>query len=195
MDIGKIVKSNSHVDYAGQVYNDLETEATPKPDDYMFAQFVRIPNNGLETVGVIYNSLLINPDFGNYGPRLSTPSESNAVFSPDYINEQGILIGILLLGWKSEGQNHQRIPRAVLPAGSLIQKMSDDEMHAFHRDSNGQLQMHYVPHVITHAGQLARQLLLTIIEQLNTIAPKQDHARLRVLERTLVWQQTIDQVR
>ena len=193
--IGKIVKSNSHVDYAGLVYNELEMTVTPKPDDYMFGQFVRVPHNGIETTGVIYNSLLINPEFGNYGPRLSTPPETNAIFSPDYINEQGVLIGILLLGWHNEGRNHQRIPRAVLSAGSLIEKMSDEEMNAFHRDSNGQLQMHYVPHVITHAGQLAKQLLLTIIEQLTSIAPEEDHARLRVLERTLVWQQTMDQIR
>jgi len=193
MNIGKIVKSNSHVDYAGQVLNKLDTGQTPQPDDYMFAQFVAIPNNGIETIGVIYNSLLINPEFGNYGPRLTNPSETNAVFSPDYINEQGVLIGILLLGWRSGGQNHQRIPRVVLPADSSIEKMSNEEMHAFHRDQNGQIQMHYVPHVITHAGQLARQLLLTIIEQLINVLPEEDHARLRVLERTLVWQQTIDQ--
>jgi len=195
MKIGKIVKSNSHVDYAGQVISKLEVDEkeTPHPDDYTFAQFVKIPNNDQETIGVIYNSLLINPDFGNFGPRLTNPSEANRIFSPDYINEQGILIGILLLGWRTDGQNHQRIPRVVLPADSAIEKMSDEEMHAFHRDVNGQLQMHYVPHVITHGGQLARQLLLTIIEQLTEIAPEEDHARLRVLERTLVWQQTIEQ--
>src|SRR5215831_7399305 len=119
MIIGKIVKSNSHVDYAGLVYNELETAETPKSDDYMFGQFVRVPHNGVETVGVIYNSLLINPEFGNYGPRLSTPPENNAIFSPDYINEQGVLIGILLIGWRKDSQNQQRIPRAVLPAGAL----------------------------------------------------------------------------
>jgi hypothetical protein len=195
MKIGTIVKSNSHVDYAGQVISKLEVgeQDTPKADDYTFAQFVKIPNNSVETIGVIYNSLLINPEFGNFGPRLTNPSEANRIFSPDYINEQGILIGILLLGWRNDGQGHQRIPRVVLPPDSPIEKMSDEEMHAFHRDGNGQLQMHYVPHVITHAGQLARQLLLTIIEQLISIAPAEDHARLRVLERTLIWQQTIEQ--
>jgi len=195
MIIGKIVKSNSHVDYAGQVYNDGEIAVTPEPDDYMFGQFVRTSHHGMDTVGVIYNSLLINPDFGNYGPRLSTPPETNAIFSPDYLNEQGVLIGILLLGWSKDGQNHQRIPRAVLSAGAVIEKMADEEVHAFHRDSEGKLQMHYVPHVITHAGQLAKQLLLTIIDELIAIIPVEDHPRLRVLERTLVWQQTIDQIR
>ena len=195
MKIGTIVKSNSHVDYAGQVINKLEVgeKETPRPTDYTFGQFVKIPNNGIETIGVIYNSLLINPEFGNFGPRLTNPSEANRIFSPDYINEQGILVGILLLGWRNDGQNHQRIPRVVLPADSSIEKMSDEEMNAFHHDANGHLQMHYVPHVMTHAGQLARQLLLTIIEQLTNVLPEEDHARLRVLERTVIWQQTMEQ--
>lgn len=195
MIIGKIVKSNSHVDYAGLVFNELETATPPRPEDYMFAQFVRVPHNGRETVGVIYNSLLINPEYGNFGPRLSTPPETNAVFSPDYLNEQGVLIGILLLGWQAEGRPCQSIPRAVLPVGSVIEKLSDDEMHHFHRDATDSLQMHYVPHVITHAGHLARQLLLTIIEQLQRLTNEADQAKLSVLGRTLIWQQTIDQLR
>src|SRR5215471_15775615 len=195
MIIGKIVKSNSHIDYAGQVYNAGEISNTPQPDDYMFGQFVRITHNGLDTIGVIYNSQLINPEFGNFGPRLSTPPETNAIFSPDYLNEKGVLIGILLLGSRRDGISDQRIPRVVLSAGAVIEKMSDDDMQLFHRDTSGRLQMHYVPHVLTHAGQLARQLLLTIIEQLTDRTPQEDHARLRVLERTLVWQQTIDQIK
>ena len=47
-------------------------------------------------IGVIYNSQLINPEYGSYRPRLSTPAKLNTVFSPDYLNEQGILISILL---------------------------------------------------------------------------------------------------
>ena len=62
-------------------------------------------------IGVIYNSQLINPEYGNYGPRLSTPSRLNTVFSPDYLNEQGVLISILLLGWGIGNESRQEIPR------------------------------------------------------------------------------------
>lgn len=41
--------------------------------DYSFGSFVSIQLDQLEQrlIGVIYNTLLMNPDFGNLGPRLS----------------------------------------------------------------------------------------------------------------------------
>nr|MBA3806393.1 hypothetical protein [Acidobacteriota bacterium] len=92
MRLAKIVKSNSHVDYVGRVIDVLDTDAPPSGSDYGFAQFVSIPLDGeQEVIGVIYNSLLANPDYGNYGPRLS-PAADLSVLSPDYLNEQGVLI-------------------------------------------------------------------------------------------------------
>ena len=85
-----------------------------------------------EVIGVIYNSQLINPEYGAYGPRLSTPAKLNTVFSPDYLNEQGILISILLLGWRNGEESRQDIPRVVLPINSHVETMSDDEVRAFH---------------------------------------------------------------
>ena len=38
--------------------------------DHISGQFVKVITSGVEVVGVIYNSLLINPEYGNYGPRL-----------------------------------------------------------------------------------------------------------------------------
>ncbi len=40
--IGKIVKSNTHIDYVCQVYNPGEIEPCPKPADYSFGTFVAI---------------------------------------------------------------------------------------------------------------------------------------------------------
>jgi len=195
MIIGKIVKSNSHVDYAGRIYDRLETPAPPKPADYCFGQFVKIKAYDQEVVGAIYNSQLINPEYGNFGPRLSTPPELNAVFSPDYMNEQGVLIGILLLGWKEGDQNIHRIPRYVLPVDAEIETMTDDEVLDFHTDSNGKLQLHYFSHVMTHAGQFATQLLLVIVEQLGRLTSPENRATLGVLQNALVWQNTMEQMR
>src|SRR3712207_6725409 len=101
MKIAKIVKSNSHVDYVGRVVDSLDVAEPPTHDDYCFAQFVSLPvDEREEIVGVIYNSVLVNPDYANYGPRLS-PKPDLGHFSPDYLNEQGLLIGILLLGARS----------------------------------------------------------------------------------------------
>src|SRR5437588_4072646 len=42
MDIGKIVKSYSHINYVCQVYGPREVEQMPAPADYAFGRFVRI---------------------------------------------------------------------------------------------------------------------------------------------------------
>jgi hypothetical protein len=130
MLIAKITKSNSHVDYFARVLDSLETSANLSPSDFQFGQFVKIAVGPTEVIGVIYNSQLINPEYGNYGPRLSTPSNLNVVFSPDYLNEQGVLISILLLGWRDTDGNYQDVPRVVLPINSHVETMSDAEVRA-----------------------------------------------------------------
>ncbi|MCG3164171.1 MAG: hypothetical protein JMDDDDMK_05654 [Acidobacteria bacterium] len=195
MLIAKIIKSNSHVDYSARVLDSLETSANLTPADYQFGQFVKIEVGDAEVIGVVYNSQLINPEYGNYGPRLSTPSALNTVFSPDYLNEQGVLISILLLGWKDAGGNHQGVPRVVLPINSHVETMSDAEVRAFHHDGNETLQAHYYSHVTTHAGLFAFQLLSAIVDQLDGLASDKDRARLGVLRKTLAWQQTIGRMR
>jgi hypothetical protein len=186
------------VDYFARVLDSLETSVNLSPADYQFGQFVKIRVGDSDVIGVIYNSLLINPEYGNYGPRLSTPSELNSVFSPDYLNEQGILISILLLGWKNEAESRQGLPRVVLPIHSPVESMTDDEVRAFHYgglDGGGDLQAHYYSHVTTHAGLFAFQLLTAIVDQLDHLANDRDRARLDVLKKTLAWQQTIGKMR
>ena len=125
MKIAKIIKSNSHIDYVGRVVDELDAENAPSDEDYGFAQFVNLPlSESEEIVGVIYNSLLINPDYANFGPRLS-PKPELGNFSPDYLNEQGFLIGILLLGTRNgEGKIQHGVPRKVVPAGQDVYKVS-----------------------------------------------------------------------
>jgi hypothetical protein len=195
MLIAKIIKSNSHVDYAARILDSLETPRPPQTSDYHFGQFVKVAVNDAEAVGVIYNSQLINPEYGNYGPRLSTPSTMNAVFSPDYLNEQGVMIGILLLGSKSASASLQGVPRAVLPINSEVETMTEDEVRAFHRDSNGAVKLAYYSHITTHAGLFAFQLMTEIVDQLERLVDERDRARLAVLRQTLAWQQTIGRMR
>ncbi|MBO0862208.1 MAG: hypothetical protein J2P21_27670 [Chloracidobacterium sp.] len=194
MLIAKITKSNSHLDYFARVLDSLETSVNLSPADFQFGQFVKIQVGEDDVIGVIYNSQLINPEYGNYGPRLSTPAKLNTVFSPDYLNEQGILISILLLGWKTGEESRQDTPRVVLPINSHVETMSDDEVRAFHYgacDGGGELQAHYYSQVMTHAGLFAFQLLSAIVDQLERLAKDKDRARLDVLRKTLAWRQTI----
>src|SRR5512138_3421226 len=158
MKIAKIVKSNSHVDYVGRVLDKLDTAEPPAPEQFRFGQFVVIPADASTTFGIIYNSELINPEYGRLGPRLSGSSRLNAVFSPDLLNEQGILIGILLIGWVDEdGSFRQGIPRLIVPVNSEVFTMSDAEIHTLHQEANGKLAVHYYSQVIAHAQRFAPQ--------------------------------------
>jgi hypothetical protein len=190
MRIAKIVKSNSHVDYIGRVLDRLDSTEPPATEHYQFGQFVSIPTDSFIMVGVIYNSQLINPEYGRLGPRLSSSADMNAVFSPDLVNEQGVLIGLLLLGWIEEGGSiHQGVPRSVIAVNSEVVMMSQEEVRKFHTDKNDRLVLHYYSQVITHARQFAPQLLLAVLDQLENIFGDTSKSEIAVLRRTLNWQQ------
>lgn len=195
--IAKIVKSNSHLDYVGRVIDRLDADAPPEADDYGFAQFVMMPlKDGSQVVGVVYNTLLANPEYGNFGPRLSSHAEL-AVLSPDYLNEQGVLIGILLLGWRKAqgGAVEHGVPRRVLPVGQDVFKLADAEVHEFHRSADGLMQLHYYSQIVAHAGAFAVPLIEAIIEGLEPACTQEERQRFCVLKRSLAWQRTLGGLR
>ncbi len=194
--LAKIVKSNSHVDYVGRIIDALDADAPPSASEYGFAQFVSIPLDDSDVIGVIYNSQLANPEYGNYGPRLS-PLADLSVLSPDYLNEQGLLVGILLLGWREHGGqvNHHAVPRRVIPVNQDIYRLADEDVQSFHRDADGHVQLHYYSQIITHAGPFSVPLIEAILEQLETACAPEDRQRLCVLKQALVWQRTVGGMR
>ncbi len=196
MKIAKIVSSNSHIDYVGRVIDSLDVAQPPSADDFGFAQFVSLPvNDSAEIIGVIYDSILVNPDYSNFGPRLSPKPELGS-FSPDYLNEQGVLIGILLLGSKDEkGKILHGVPRRVVPAGQDVFKIDASEVKRFHSDERDCLQIHYYSQIVAHAGLFAVPLLESIIEELSLDCSEQDRQRLGVLKQTLLWQRTMSGMR
>jgi hypothetical protein len=190
MKIAKIVKSNSHIDYISRVLDRLDSAEPPAIEHYRFAQFIVIPNDDSTTIGIIYNSQLINPEYGRLGPRLSGSATMNSVFSPDLMDEQGVLIGVLLLGWvDDEGKYRQGVPRSIVPVNSEVFTMSDADVKAFHQGSDSKLALHYYSQIITHAQRFAPQLLLAILDQLEILFGETALAEIRLLRRTLNWQQ------
>ncbi len=196
MKIAKIVSSNSHIDYVGRVIDSLDAENPPTAEDFGFAQFVGLTlDNETEIVGVIYDSILLNPDYASFGPRLSPKPELGS-FSPDYLNEQGFLIGILLLGWRDKDKKITHgVPRRVVPAGQDVYKIEADEIKKFHADRSDCLQIHYYSQVVAHAGLFAVPLLEAIIEELSLDCSDTDKQRLGVLKQTLAWQRTLGGMR
>lgn len=196
MKIAKIVSSNSHIDYVARVIDSLDAAEPPAADDFGFGQFVRLPvDDAAEIVGVVYNSMLVNPEYSNFGPRLSPKPELGS-FSPDYLNEQGVLIGILLLGSRAaDGKITHGVPRRVVLAGQDVLKIGAAEVKKFHADDNDCLQIHYYSQIVAHAGLFAVPLLEAILEQLSLDCSEQDRQRLGVLKQTLLWQRTMSGMR
>ena len=192
MPIGKLVKSNAHTDYVCQIYGPGEVEMPPSSADYAFGAFVRIPLEGStsDLIGLIYDTQLFNPDFGNLGPRLS-PAPDLAVFSPDYLAEKVTLVGITALGTLApDGTATHGVPPLAAQIDALVERMDDDAVRRFHRAPGGGVRLGYVPLLLALGSPLARHLVLHVIERLATLFPDQT-ARLSVLRGELAWQATI----
>ena len=195
LKLAKIVKSNSHVDYVGRVIDRLDADAPPEASDYGFAQFVALPlSDEAEVVGVIYNTQLANPEYGNFGPRLSSSSEL-AVLSPDYLNEVGVLVGVLLLGWRDGATNHHGVPRRVIPVGRTFTGSTLTPPNNSTPPLTVLCSCVTTSQIIAHAGAFAVPLIEAIIEQLEPACAPADRQRLCVLKKSLVWQRTLGSVR
>ena len=192
MILGKIAKANSHTDYVCQIYGPGEVASPPSPTDYAFGTFVRFPL-GVEyghLVGVIYDTVLLNPEFGNLGPRLS-PASDLAVFSPDYLAEKVTLVGITAVGMLApDGTPTQGVPSLAAQIDALVERMDDDAVRTYHQTPAGGVQVGYAPLLLALGSPLARQLLLHVVEQLSHLFPTRV-ATLAVLRNELAWQAAI----
>src|SRR5690242_10637955 len=201
MFIGKIVKSDSHINYVCQIYGPREVEIEPGPADYAFGRFVRVAVRARQededstlnsmlgqsqdrtyAIGVIYDTILLNPAFGSLGPRLSNETQVE-LFSPDYISEKAVLIYVMVLGMLEQQLTPEGkfevlsathgVPLLALELGSEIETMSDEEVRAFHlfsdhADEEPYLHMGYLPHIISQRNSLLPMVTLRIIDRKST---------------------------
>jgi len=193
--IGKIVKSNSHVDYVCQVYGFGEVPKPPTPSDYTFGTFVAAELDSYGTgnqrlIGLIYNTLLMNPEFGNLGPRLSPRTEVE-VFSPDYLAETATLLGVSGIGWvNGAGAVHQGVPALAATVNCPVRLLDDDEIIRFHADGSGQPQLRYASLLLAQNNALIPPLLLSVIDRLGTLFPA-SRSRLAVMRNNVAWKSIV----
>jgi len=222
MSIGKIVKSDSHINYVCQIHGPHEVEAEPSPTDYAFGRFVRVAaRSGLVddspadsrqqepvtyAVGVIYDTILVNPAYGSLGPRLSNETQVE-LFSPDYISEKAILTYVMILGMVEQQTQingtttplsiMHGVPSLSLELGSIIEAMTDEEVRTFHffSDSGGHqdpyLHTGYLPHILAQRNSLLPMVTLRIIEQLERLFP-QNMALLSIVKRNFAWRLKVE---
>src|SRR2546425_13363688 len=228
MYIGKIVKSDSHINYVCQIYGPREVEVEPGPSDYAFGRFVRVAvRSGLSddpyarldlalgksqepvtyAIGVIYDTILLNPAFGSLGPRLSNETQVE-LFSPDYISEKAVLIYVMVLGMVEQRTIAQGkaeilsimhgVPLLSLELGSEIETMTDEEVQAFHffgdpddAEKDAYLHMGYLPHIIAQRNSLLPMVTLRIIDQLECLFP-QNLSVLSIVKRNFAWRLKVE---
>lgn len=190
MNIGKLVKSNSHTDYVCQVYGPGEVETPPAREDYAFGTFVRIGlGDDRWLIGIVYDTMLFNPDFGRLGPRLS-PEPELAVFSPDYLNEKATLVGIAAVGMMDATSNViQEVPSLAASTDALVERMTNDQVRAFHQ-GNSTPQLAYAPLLLAQGSPLALPLLRMVTARLAALFPGQADL-LAVLQDDLAWKAQI----
>lgn len=191
MRLGKVVASRSHVELVCQIDKPHESEHPPKPSDYAFGRFVRI---GEEAVGILYDSQLQNPEFGNYGPRLASGPGQVGVFTPDFYDEQATLVSVLLLGGLDAAGGQQGVPQEVVPLHAEVRPLDEEAIARFHRDPVQSVQVRYVPLVLAHAGPVAAPLLMGVLDRLGRLFPD-DRPRIEVLRKALHWQATMSALR
>jgi hypothetical protein len=204
--IGRIVKSNSHVRYVCRAYEAGEVASPPHAEDYAFGAFVRIglPAGEGHLVGLVCDTVLMNPEFGHLGPVLrpaeeprSSPVADPETFSPDYLDERAVLLTVVAVGQVAiGGEVRQGIP---LPAATLdapVEKMPDEEVRSFHSLPGGALSLAYAPRLLATGEPLMPHLLLRVVDHLAGIFPDQSGSltgvrQLAVLRGSLAWKAAI----
>lgn len=196
--IGKIVNSNSHVDYVCQVFGPGEIDRAPAAADYTFGTFVRVALGVEESdagslVGIIYNTLLLNPEFGSLGPRLS-PRRETEIFTPDYLAETATLVGIFAVGWlDAAGNPQQGVPPLAAAVNAPVARLGEDELRRFHQEhgqESGRLSLRYVPLLLAQNNPLAPALLLAVLDQLAALFPT-NGGQLAVIRNNVAWKSMV----
>jgi hypothetical protein len=170
------------------VYGKLETDSVPEPEDYAFGTFVTLaPVEGgrVRLVGIVRDTILLNPEYGSLGPRLS-PDRDLSVFSPDYLEERGVVVDVLILGWCEGTDTHHGIPPVAAQVGTRVETLPAEEIAGFHREARGRFLMGYLPLLMTRNDPIIASLLLTVLERLEPDFPDQRRV-IGVLKNNLAW--------
>ncbi len=194
--IGKIIKSNSHIDYVCQVYGPGETAQPPSPEQHALGTWVEMPagsDRGSAAVGLVYDTQLYNPAYGTFGPRLSSQAQLE-VFSPDYLNETAVLLGVLVVGQMTGAQRvASGYCPVVAPIGAEVTRMTPERMRAFH-ENGAQLDLGYYSLLLSIPDPIMPPLLLGVLDGLEDLMPEQERT-ISALRTSLSWRTRVELAR
>jgi hypothetical protein len=174
--------------YLCRVYGNLDAAETPPPRDYAFGTFVGlqlVEGTDVTLIGVVSDTILINPEYGDMGPRLSSDGDLE-IFAPDYLDEKGVLVEVLILGWNDRSGAHHGVPALSAQVGTRVMRLADDESVAFHTQQSGRFVIGYLPPLMTRNDPTIAALLLSILDRLEPNFPGQARV-ISVLKNNLAW--------
>jgi len=190
MLLGRVVKSNSHTDYVVQIFAPGEVADPPRPEDSAFGRFVRIAVGDGRTylIGVIYDTLLLNPSYGTLGPRLSGEPQITT-FAPDYLPETATVVGVAVVGWQWSDMDaihfQQGVPPVASRIGAEVEPLSDEGFKTFHQSETGPI-VAYLPRLAAMGNPAMPELLNRLLTRLIDIFPD-GAGTLAVLRANLDW--------
>ena len=192
-EIGRVVGSTDQVEYLVQVHGAGEVQQPPSPRDYAFGRFVQISvDPASRLIGVIYTTQLLNPAYGTLGPRLSTEQEL-PVFSPDYLLETAIVVGVTVLGSaQAIGPDQiydQHTPRLAATVDAPCVLLPEPDELAFHR-AGGRVRLGYFPRLLARPFPALPDLLCSILDRLIVAFPE-EKSQLMVARQNILWRATI----
>ncbi len=193
LEIGTIVKSNSHVEFVCQVLAEGEVDDPPAAARYAFGTLVAVDmeDAASELVGVVFDTILFNPDFGSAGPRIRPQIESDRL-TPDRYADTATLVGIIALGMLDRDNTVVHGVTSTSPfIGARVRALRENEITNFHK-LNGRFTVGYVPHLLAHGHPLIEQLLLSLSDRLAGLFPEES-AALSVIRSNLAWKLKVEQ--
>ena len=159
-------------------------------------------------IGLIYDTILVNPTFGTLGPRLSNDAQVE-LFSPDYLSERAVLVSILLLGTMTAIGSHggvrqvsHGVPALALDLGAEVSALDDTMIRAFHYFADGGAPggSHSIsPHGLPLPCACSRHALLPVamlrtIERLERLFPE-NSPLLSIVKRNFAWKMKVQTAR
>jgi len=189
---GRIASSYSHTTYACQIFGDTEIAQAPDPADYGLASLVGISaGSDRQVVAIVYDTILMNPDFGQLGPRLSTDSDL-AVFSPDYLSERVTIVSLLTLGTMTPKGARQRTPRVAPMLDARVRALDFDEVDRFHHPG-GAFAVGYLPSMGMLPQGNGPVVMEMLLDDLQERFPEHNR-ELTVLSQALSWDNRVQTI-
>lgn len=197
--IGQLASTSSHVSYQCRVHNEGEREVRPPPSDYAFGRFVSVDlqeEDGShlgESVGVIVDTVLVDPDFGGGSSHLEEPDIE--VTMPGYLQGVYTLIEVIAIGWRSrEGSYVQGVPPHAPRLGAALRAMNESGAREFHMPRPGQFQIDYLTFLTAQNQPLISQLVLQKIDWLQQAFPDERQS-LGVIYNLVAWRSVVGALR